>query len=154
MTTVLLLSALLAAEPGCLAATDGKTVTCDAGAFRLLMDDADRTEGSLNVCRGQLALAPRECRVQLKLNDDLWGGRVDELEVKLKALGAANEGNQPGFLEKNRPALTFGAGALGTVAMALGVGLAASEADPALWGSLLVGGLGIDVLGAWLALAE
>ena len=152
--TSLALALLLAAEPGCLAATDGSTVTCDAGAFRLLMDDADRVEGALNVCRGQLALAPRECRVQLKLSDDLWGGRVDELEVKLKALEAANGANAPGFLEKNRAALTFGAGALGTAAMALGVGMAAADAEPALWGSLLAGGLGIDVLGAWLALAE
>lgn len=154
MTSALLLSVLLAAEPGCAYMPGGKTVVCDADSFRLLEDDADKTAGALNTCRGQLALAPRECRRQLKLNDDLWGGRVTELEIKLKALGAANDANRPGFLEKNRAALTFGAGVLGTASMALGVGMAASDADPALWGSLLVGGLGVDVLGAWLALAE
>lgn len=149
--TALLLSALLAAEPGCLAATDGSTVTCDAGAFRLLMDDAGRTEGALNVCRGQLALAPRECRAQLKLNDDLWGGRVDELELKLKGY----EGHPaPGFLEANRAPIAYGAGLVGTMLLAFGVGLAANDSAPSLWGALLGAGLLVDVGGAYVALSE
>lgn len=149
MTSALLLSALLAAEPGCAHAPDGSAVTCDAEAFRLLMDDADRTEGALNVCRGKLAAAPQACEVRLRLVDALWTARNRELELKLKA--ATPE--PAGFLEANRAPLAYGAGLVGTMLLAFGVGLAANEAEPSLWGPLLGAGLAVDAAGAWVALS-
>lgn len=149
----ILLALLLAAEPAalppCTYTQGGAGVFCPTLSFEALMDDLDQAEAATTTCKDGAETLRLRSLNELTLAKASCDAEATELKLRLEACKPV----ELGWFDRNRAPLSYGAGLVGTMLLAFGVGLAASDAEPSLWGPLLGVGLAVDVGGAVVALS-